>query len=189
MSFDLRKTDRSEFEDKDENEKENISNYSEKAANFEFGKNLHRWTAPEFEIYEKSATWYVVVAILLGAAIFYAIVTNSLLMAITFILLGVVGYIHSQKKPRTLEFSIATDGVKVGNEIYLYENMKSFWIFYDPPHTKMISLHIKSSMLPFVHIPIAQEDPSVLREKLLKFVPEEKQDPGLVDILERIFHI
>ncbi|EKE16537.1 MAG: hypothetical protein ACD_11C00004G0035 [uncultured bacterium] len=189
MSFDLKKTDKSLSDDKNhESEKDNLSGM-ENFRDIDSDNNYHSWEAPEFEVYEKSATWYFFVVILLGAIIFYAIITESLLMAITFILLGVVGYIHSQKKPRILEFVITSEGVRAGKEIYLYEDMESFWIFYDPPHTKTISLRIKSSMLPFVHIPIAEEDPAVLREKLLKFVPEKKQDPGLVDVLERILHI
>lgn len=153
------------------------------------GKILHQWQAPEFEVYEKSPRWYLVFAIFILAMVAYALFTNGPIMAITFILIGIVGYIHLQKDPRVITFSITSKGVIADKEIYLYENIHSFWVFYDPPHTKTISLHTKASMLPFIHLPLRDEDPVALRELLMKNIPEIKQDPGLIDAIERVLHI
>jgi hypothetical protein len=140
-------------------------------------------------VYEKSGRWYVIAALFIILMVAYALFTNAPIMAITFILLGIVGYIHLQKDPRVITFSITTKGVVADKELYLYENMHSFWVFYDPPHTKTISLHTKASMLPFVHIPLRNEDPVKLRELLIAEVPEIKQDPSLIDAIERVLHI
>lgn len=153
------------------------------------GRILHQWRAPEFEVYEKSARWYIIAAIFIVAMVAYAIFTNGPIMAITFILIGIVGYIHLQKDPRVITFSITVKGVIADKEMYLYDNIHSFWIFYDPNHTKTISLHTKASMLPFVHIPLADEDPVHLRKLLMHNIPEIKQDPGLIDAIERVLHI
>lgn len=150
---------------------------------------LCRWQAPEFEVYEKSARWYLAATIFLLALVIYALVVNSPIMAITFILVGIVGYIHLQHDPEILEFKITTRGVVAGKELYPFENLKSFWIFYDPPHTKTISLHTNASMLPFIHIPIGEEDPVELRDILLEYVEEIQQEPSTVDVLERVLHI
>ncbi|HBU10367.1 MAG: hypothetical protein US57_C0010G0031 [Candidatus Moranbacteria bacterium GW2011_GWC2_37_73] len=153
------------------------------------GEVLHQWKAPEFEVYEKSARWYIIFGLFIVAMIAYAMSTNSPIMAITFILLGIVGYIYLQKDPRVITFSITSKGVTADKEMYLYENIHSFWIFYDPNHTKTISLHTKASMLPFVHIPLNNEDPVKMREFLMQNIPEIKQDPGLIDAIERVLHI
>jgi len=153
------------------------------------GEIFHQWKAPEFEVYEKSTRWYIIFGLFIVGMIGYALTTNSPIMAITFILLGIVGYIYLQKDPRVITFSITSKGVTADKEMYLYENINSFWIFYDPNHTKTISLHTKASMLPFVHIPIASEDPVKMREILLRNIPEIKQDPGLIDAIERVLHI
>ena len=153
------------------------------------GRILHQWKAPEFEIYEKSTRWYFVFAIFISVMVVYALATNGPIMAITFILLGIVGYIYLQKDPRVITFSITSKGVTADKEMYLYENIHSFWIFYDPPHTKTICLHTKASMLPLVHIPLRDQDPVKLRELLLQNIPEIKQDPGLIDAIERVLHI
>jgi len=147
------------------------------------------WTAPEYEVYEKSTVWYLGAALIIFAIATYAMVTESPIMAITFILIGVVGYLYLQKDPRTLDFNIDHRGIRAGRELYEYDNMDSFWIFYDPPHTKTLSLRTKASMIPFVHIPIADEDPLVIREILLEYLPEIKQEPNFVDALERFLHI
>jgi hypothetical protein len=119
----------------------------------------------------------------------YALYTNGPIMAITFILIGIVGYIYSQKQPRLVTFAITSKGVFADKELYTYDNIFSFWIFYEPTHTRVVSLHTKASMLPYVHIPFDDENPVELREMLLKNIPEIKQDPSLIDTLERVLRI
>lgn len=178
-----------------EKPRHNSSNTVESDDHFEHakeskvGKILHSWRAPEYEVYEKSSRWYLVAGIFTLLMVTYALYNNGPIMAITFILIGIVGYIHLQKDPRVITFSITSKGVIADKEMYAFENMRSFWIFYDPPHTKTISLHTKASMLPFIHIPLKDEDPVQIRELLIQEVPEIKQDPSLVDAIERVLHI
>jgi hypothetical protein len=203
MSFDLRtsKTGRPEkkdfnesserefFENVRKNDHSEIPQEEEPGSSGGIGDILHSWRAAEFEVYEKSGRWYIIAALFILALVAYALLTNSPIMAITFILLGIVGFIYSQKPPRSVTFAITTKGVLADKELYLYENIFSFWIFYEPMHTKTISLHTKASMLPFVHIPLGKEDPVALREMLLQNIDEIKQDPSLIDTLERVLHI
>jgi hypothetical protein len=44
-------------------------------------------------------------------------------------------------------------------------------------------------MLPFVHIPIENENPVKLRELLMKNIPEIKQEPSLTNTIGRFLHI
>lgn len=150
---------------------------------------LMDWKAQEFEVYEKSFWWYLVAAVLDIAIIAYALISNNPIMAITFILVGIVGYIYLEKDPRIIHFAITPDGIIAGNELYSYENIHSFWIFYDPPHTKTLSLHTKGSMLPFVHIPIDDQNPVQMHELLSEYIPEIKQEQGLMDTFERVLRI
>ena len=149
---------------------------------------LH-WQGPEHENYPKDRRWYLVAALFLSAIIAYAIFTNSPIMAITFILIGVVGYIFLNKMPRVLDFAVTYDGIVVGHEIYDYDDIVSFWIFYEEPHQRIISLHLKEKFVPFVHIPLHQLDPVKVRAAMMQFIPEVKQRPTIVDTLERLLHI
>lgn len=153
------------------------------------GEPLMSWDAPEFEVYEKSARWYLIAGVLVLAMAVWGLVSNSPIMSITFILIGIVGYIQLQRDPVVRTFSITTTGVLVGKELYPYENIKSFWIFYDPPHTKVVSLHTQAKFLPFVHIPLAGENPVAIHQTLTEYIPEIEQDPSLINTLEQVLHI
>jgi hypothetical protein len=156
----------------------------------EFGKVIYSWEAPEFEVYEKSTRWYLLSGIFLLVFVIYALVTNSPIMAITFIMIGIVAYMQLQSEPKMFTFHITTKGVLIGKEFYPYENVISFWIFYDPPHTRTVSLHLKSGVFPFVHIPFDDdEDPTEIHAALIKFLPEIEQQSSMVDALERFLHI
>lgn len=150
---------------------------------------LAHWQAPEFEMYEPNKKWLLYIVFLFIALIAYALYANSPIMAITFVLFGVVGYIHVGKQPRTLDFMITYDGIIAGREIFHYESIKSFWIFYEADDTKVISLHMDSYLTPFVHIPIHNEDPVEIRKILLNYIEEIKQEPSIVDALERFLGI
>jgi uncharacterized membrane protein len=150
---------------------------------------LHFWEAPEFEVYERDRRWYLIATLALAAIIIYALVSNSPIMAITFILIGIVGYIYIQKEPRILEFAITHDGVMAGNELYHFDDISSFWIFYNPPIQKVISLHMRGKFVPFIHMPIHRENPVEIRHILMDFIPEVKQEPSLIDAAERILRI
>ena len=202
MSFDLRKTTNKlpeeklqdfftedHFKDAKENKQEEQTDFSKLESNENIGEVFYSWQAPEFETYEKSKNWYIVAALFIIVMVVYAIFTNGPIMAITFILIGIVGYIYSQRNPRTITFSITSKGVLADKQFYLYDNIFSFWIFYEPTHTKVISLHTKASMLPFVHIPIENENPVKLRELLMQNIPEIKQDPSLTNTIGRFLHI
>ena len=149
---------------------------------------LAHWQAPEFEVYERDRKWYIYVSIILLAIISWAIYTDSPVMAITFILIGVVGYIHIHREPRTMDFMITRDGVVAGREIFDFDNIESFWIFYEP-HIKTLSLKTTAYFMPFVHIPIHEENPSHLRKIILELVPEAKQEEGLTQIMERLLGV
>lgn len=148
---------------------------------------IAHWKAPEFEMtFRKDQRWYLYISLVLVAIIGYALYTNSPVMAITFILIGIVGYMYLQKEPQILNFMITPEGVLAGRELYRFENIQSFWIFYDPEELKVISLHIRKGFIPYVHIPIYDQDPVEIRRSLIRFIPEIKQEHTFVDTLERI---
>lgn len=149
---------------------------------------LFQWRGMEYENYGISRRMFLILTFALCGIILYALISNNPIMAITFILIGVAGYLHYQKEARELDFTIISEGIVIGKEIYSFDNIKSFWIHYDPPYTKVVSLHIHGTVIPYVHIPIHDEDPVKIRAVLLEFIPEEKQEPTLVDTLERLIH-
>ena len=74
----------------------------------QYSKNafLH-WNAPEFEMYEQNKKRLSYFALVLLAIIVYATFTNNPIMAIVFVLIGIVSYMYSGKEARILTFQIA----------------------------------------------------------------------------------
>ena len=145
------------------------------------------WEAPEYEHFEKHPKWYWVMGGILLAIVVYALVTNSILMAITFILIGMLGYIYAEREPRIIRMEITPDGIRVDNYFYDYDDIRSFWIFYEvEENIKVLSLHSKKTFLPHIHIPIGNANPIKIRETLLQYLPEIKQELSIPDRLERL---
>jgi len=145
------------------------------------------WQAREHETISYNQRSVLVTGIFLAIIILYAIITESPIMAITFILIGVVGYLAINSEAPLLQFTIDMEGVHMGREMYPYENIESFWILYEPGERKVISLHTNAELTPYVQIPLGDMDPLRVRSTLLQFIPEERHPTRLVDVLEKYF--
>ncbi len=153
------------------------------------GRPLLSWRAPEHIHIRPNPRGLVISTVLLALIIAYAIFTNSPLMAITFILIGIVGYIFITRDPREFEFTLTDRGILGGNTLYEFDDLRSFWIYEDPPLSRVLSLHSNGIISPFVHIPLGDVNENELRALLLEFVPEEKHHPTIIDTLEKMLHI
>ncbi len=145
-----------------------------------------RWQALEYESLERGKKWYAVAILVFVAVIGWAIYTKSIVMAIVFLLAGIIGYVQLKKEPRIMDFMITSNGIVAGKEIYVFDNLTSFWIFYEPEGLKTISLHTKSSFTPYVQIPLDGEDPVEIRKILLDYIPEEKHELGIAEVFGRL---
>jgi len=145
------------------------------------------WQAPEYEHFEKHPNWYWLTGAILLAIVIYAVATNSILMAITFILIGMLGYIYAEREPRVIRMEINPDGIQVDKYFYEHEDIKSFWIFYEIEQgIKVLSLHSQKTFLPYIHIPVGNANPILIRETLIHYLPEIKQELTILDRLERL---
>src|SRR3989339_595412 len=152
-----------------------------------FENSSFAWEAPEYEHSEKQPKWYWVMGGVLLAVIIYALITNSILMAITFILIGTLGYVYAERQPRVIQMEINPDGIRVDDYFYDYDNIRSFWIFYETEEEiRVLSLHSKKTFLPYIQIPIGNDNPIKIRETLLQYLPEIKQELSVIDRLERM---
>ena len=150
---------------------------------------LFSWVAPEHIHVRPNPRAIIIAAIMLFVVIAYALFTNSPLMAITFILIGVVGYLFLTKDPADVEFIITREGIVVGRNLYAFEDIHSFWIFDEAPLKNVLSIHSHGMLAPFIHLPLGDLDHDTMRDVLLQYIPEEKQEPRMVDIIEKMLHI
>jgi len=148
-------------------------------------KDRLEWTALEFAHYKKSKSWFITICIAAGIFFLWAIFTKNILFAML-VILGLFSIIaHAIKTPRNIHFAITFKGVKIDKTLYAFDNLKSFWIFYDPPEVKEISLRSKKTIMPYIKIPLGKQNPVKIRQLLIKYIPEKKHKESLIDNLTR----
>ncbi|HWQ60075.1 MAG TPA: hypothetical protein VN420_02920 [Candidatus Fimivivens sp.] len=120
----------------------------------------------------------------------YSIATDSPIMAIQFILIGMTSYMLFSRPAEPTEYMVTEKGIFVGRSFYEYPSITSFWIIEGHPQfPKHIILDIAGAITPRLHIPLEGNDAEVMRRVLSRYVPEEEYEPNLIDIFERILHI
>ena len=143
------------------------------------------WTTPEFEYYKNSQSWFITIGVIAGILLIIAIFTKNFLFGL---LIGISYFLittYSLKKPDNVKLSISPKGVKINNTLYEFENLRSFWIFYDLPEIKELSLRSKKTIMPYVRVPIGDENPVEIRKILIKYLPEKKHKESAIDNLAR----
>lgn len=146
------------------------------------------WQTEEFSYYEKSKTWFIFGGFLFFLVVGYFVIEKQITTSLTFLLLGLTIYIFSLKKPRNIKCRIENYQITADTSSYSYRDIESFWIFYEPPDFKVISLKLKKPYLPLIQIPLGDEDPIRIRKILLEFLHEEEQEESFSDRMARFLH-
>ncbi|MBU2472609.1 hypothetical protein KKE74_01085 [Patescibacteria group bacterium] len=148
-------------------------------------KNHIKWSASEFEYYNKEKSWFIIAGIFAGILFLWALFTKNILFAL---LVG-LGYfsiiVHGLKKPKNIDLAITPKGVQIEKTVYPFDNLKSFWIFYDPDGSKEISLRSKKTIMPYIKIPLGSQNPAEIRKILIKYLPERKHTESLIDNISK----
>lgn len=144
----------------------------------------HEWDAPEYIYHEKNKRWYMYVLGFTAAAITLAIIFDSGLSALIFGLIGAIIMFTANQKPKHLKFSISPLGILAGERHFEFSHLDSFWIHY-MPGVQELSLKSKKIFSPYVKIPLGNQDPVFIRNMLISYLPEERQEEELTDMLMR----
>ena len=141
------------------------------------------WQAPSFyRNNSKRYLWMVVTVLFIGAGTML-FTSDDPLTAIFLILSSVVLIIYSNKEPEILDISIDGSGIQVGNNSFLYKELKSFWIDYRPGENKELSVEPKKWYLPYVKVPLENKSPLHVRAHLINFLPEKEHEETLADLI------
>lgn len=143
------------------------------------------WEAPEFPTTKKDKSWFIIPAIITIALGIFALLSDSFLFLIAIILTFLVFYIYANKEPKIVKFKINEKGVEIDKRIYDFDSLRSFWLFYDPPEQKELSLRSRRTFIPYIRIPLDKENPNEIRKFLLKFLPEKRHRESVIDIWMR----
>lgn len=149
-------------------------------------KTLMSWQAPEFIYHEKNRNWYIIVVLIFAALIAFAVYSKSFLMAITFVVAGGIFYLYAQKKPITMDIAIREDGIQYHDQFFPYEVLNGFWITYEPPEVKSLTISTSQLFIPKITIILTDQDPVEIRKILIEEIPEDKDlEENTIDALTR----
>ncbi len=149
------------------------------------------WSVVEYPHHERGFWWYLVATLVGGALIVYALVTGNIMFAFIVVIFALILFILSRVPPRSLLVVIDDTGITVGSHKYLWKELKSFWIIYEPPALKNLYLEFGAGFRSRLTLGLEDGDPVAIREFLMQYIPEEsdKTDEPMSDWLGRILKI
>jgi hypothetical protein len=150
------------------------------------------WDYQEHPNYERGTLWYVFMTVVGLGLLIYAVATANFLFAFIIILFALVTYLASLNEPGKARFAVIEDGVRVGNRLYPFRQVRRFWFVYEPPAVKNLYLEIKDDLLqPRVIVALGEMNPNEVRTVLGQFIHEDftETDEPMSDFLGRILKI
>ena len=73
----------------------------------------------------------------------------------------------------------------IDTSFFPYQELKSFWIEYQPGSIREISLKSKKWYRGYLKIPLRQENPLKIREFLLEYLSEERYEDTMIEVIGR----
>ena len=144
-----------------------------------------QWQAPEFEKYEKGPLWFIILGAIALIVFTVSLLAKNFIFSFLIVLIVFAVFIYALKEPRIIKFIINGEGLYINEKLIPYQDLDSFWIFYQPPKIKELSIKSKKWSSSLIKIPLAEQDLVAIRRALIKFIPEKKQEESLVDNLTK----
>lgn len=145
-------------------------------------QSLIEWQAWEHNDGEPRALrWFVWIGGGALALIIISLLTQNFLLAII-LLVGTLAILaHHARAPELIDFALTPKGVKVGNRLYPYRELKAFSLS-EPEERPELRLHSDKILLPHIVIPLENQiGPDAVRGYLLAYLPEERHDENLIE--------
>ncbi len=153
------------------------------------GKALITWSFPEYEQYDRGVLWYLITFIVAGGLLLYAYLDHNFLFIIMILLVLFILFTHHRRDPIRLTITLFERGVQIGKDFFLYRDLDSFAVLYEPPAVKRLYLMPKNAILKREYsIQLMNTNPIEVRKILLDYVREdlEKETESVHDTLSRL---
>jgi len=147
---------------------------------------LLKWEAFEYEYIPKSNNWFWSIGIVAISVAFASILLGNMLFAILVMIAALTIILYGVKRPKKVMFSFTGRGLQIDSRLFPYENLRSFWIHYEPPVKKHLTVEPKKLFMPNMLIPLGNTDPNIIREHLLKFLKEERREESITQTISRL---
>ncbi len=148
-------------------------------------KILLSWTAPEFVYHPKTRVWLAAMGIIAAGFFLMAVLIKNYFLALLVPIAAFLIYVHAQKRPRQITIKLTSAGVGTEESFSLaYSEISSFWIF-EETEIKSLGLVTKKLFQPKILLPLGNQETSIIRNILIDFIKEKKQEEDFTDIIAR----
>jgi len=155
-----------------------------KKAETSHSKEISGEISPEQQAAHKPAAVTIAIAfIFIGLAYIYF--QKNILTAVFFFLTALIILIFAFKEKRIVFWEITRHGIAIDRSFFPHQELKSFWIEYQPGYIKEISLKSRKWYQGYLKIPLREDNPLKIREILLKYLPEERHEDTLIEMVSR----
>ena len=146
---------------------------------------LH-WKAPSHEAHQRSGSWYLIFAIISVGLMAFAIYDRSIITIITFALIILMIFVISTQAPREITCKITKTGISLGNTLYPYKTIKTFWIMYNPPEIKTLNFETTAYINNTIIVQLGNQDPVTVKLALSQYLLEDlNREESATDALAR----
>lgn len=148
-------------------------------------KTIVSWTAPEYPYYKKTQGWLAGLGIISAALLIASLLMKNYFFAVLIPVASFLIYIYAQKRPRQITVRISEETVDVGENLsFFHKEIASFWVADDLADKSLI-LETKKFLQPKISLLLADQDPEEVRQALLKFTKEKRQNEHFADIIAK----
>lgn len=133
------------------------------------------WKGYEFEYKEKTADWFWAVSIIIISIASIAIIYNNYLFALFIVLAGIISLMTSKKEPSYRIYRLDNKGLSIGNRLYPYKELKSFYIVDGAFTAPKLLLRSTGTLSQILVIPIETDmvNSETIKQFLVDYLPEE----------------
>lgn len=152
---------------------------------------LLSWTFAEFEKHNRPRVWWLWFAGIGLFMLLYAVFTANFLFALIIIIVSAIIIYRNFHEPGAVSITITPLAIHVGDEEYLWSELGSFWLAYEPPEVKKLFLTFSSRIRPHLAIPLEDVSPLAVRDVLSEYLVEdlENESEPTTELLGRMFRI
>ncbi len=147
-----------------------------------------RWEAHEHEHADKSADWFWALGIIVLSGAITALLFGNILFAILIVIGGATMGLLGSTPARVRRFALTPRGIMIDDSLYPYQMLAAFWVQHPTADTPaMLIVDANQFLSPHMIIPLDDNDPDLVREYLLDFLPEEELHEPFAQRLAEMF--
>jgi hypothetical protein len=133
------------------------------------------WHAPEFRDYHKTYGWYAAAVAVTVLLVGFFLIQNDIFAAVTMGLIGLIAILFARKKPEIVNIELNSKGVKFGNILFPYKQIKYFWVVDNDRH-KSVIFHTNTFLNNTIILELGDQNSDAVRNFLLAYLPEHTED-------------